>query len=119
MATARTCAPSDVLGNNPCLKCLSETELMMLLFLLWADAAGYTLPDDLTTINGLAACNTCTSAKQKLEMEIVAMGLIYEASTTVDEMVAKVKCLPCMQKEQILAGIAYAKCVYWAAQSPQ
>ena len=107
------CTPASVLHTYDCLKCGSESELKMLLMLFWANASGYTMPDDIEALIALGECWTCTSAKQKLEAEVTAMANVYATGSTTAEFMAQVKCLPCMSPELIAAITAVLKCHYW------
>lgn len=115
------CSPATVLADTHCLDCLSQTELKSVLFLLWATAAGYTMPDDLDTLLEQSACNECGlngNTTRRMIMEIVAManGLIPQEG--VPEVASKMRCLPCLQPGQIDAMISFLKCKYWASVTP-
>ena len=120
MAVApEVCTPATALALFPGLKDKSETELKVLLLILWADLAGYTLPDDLSTLEAESACfaATCVSEKQKLEIEVakIASALSEESIAAIT---AKAVCMQCWSPARIDAATILAKCTFWNGYTP-
>ncbi len=85
--------------EKPEVQSLSGKELDCLLALLLAEKAGYTLPDDVSTIIEDTACLTCLSESQ-LEQSLVA-SLMAQRLTSMDDLIAKMKCLLCADEQTI------------------
>lgn len=119
MATAQapatfqtTCKITTLLNTTPCLDCLSETELEALLLYIWAYL--YSDQNDLPGV--LAdAVDSPMSKKQALIAEIQVMAQNILSGTTVAEIAANMKCVPCADPALVRAAILKYKCVYWNA----
>lgn len=112
------CSPSAQLAEIPCLRCLSTSELQEVLLLAWAEANGFTLPEDLDTILELSKCNTCTSETQRLRMEVTAISEAVLEEGNPASIAEAVKCLPGLKPGQVQAAISYLKCRFWANYTP-
>lgn len=107
---ALSCTKDELVNLNPDLHDFSPTQLQWLLFLGWAERAGFTLPDDLTEILEGAACLRCLSPKEMLVAETAIVLEDSESGSTGDELIAKVACLPCAEPDLISAAILWLKC---------
>lgn len=86
-----------------------------MLLLIWAEANGFTLPDDLTAILEASQCNNCqTDETKRLRMEVTAMANTFLDEGDPQSVAEAIKCLPCLKPGQIQAAISYLKCKYWA-----
>lgn len=104
MAATIDCTnPKELLKKTPCLACLSESQLKMVLVVVLNDylttlrgSAAYTLPGHLGDLIKDGACYTCFSKKQLLQILVLFAGyLAYSSESTLPSIVAKGKCLPC------------------------
>lgn len=113
------CSPATVLADTHCLDCLSQTQLKGVLFLLWANLAGFILPDDLETILKSSQCNNCGIGEtRRLVMEVEAMANAASNNMSIGQIQDALKCLPCMSLGQLDAGISTLKCKYWSTVTP-
>lgn len=113
--------PKDNLKVIPCLACLSESELKKLMIVIMSDLMGnYTLPGDTAALLKDAACYTCMSKKQLLQIAVTVWATIAysnrEGTLTVEEMRNKIKCLLCANPAQVDAALAQLTCglVVWS-----
>lgn len=102
-----TCTPSSLLDSVPCLKCLSEKELLAALVGILALSLDKTFDEAIAE----SACFTCMSDKQMLEALVILMGnsLLGEGSSAAD-VVEQMHCLVCASKKQLLAASLYLLC---------
>lgn len=106
---AFTCTPSSLLDSVPCLKCLSEKELLAGILSIFLEEAD----EDADTALKEAACFNCMSRKQMLEGLTVLLGnnLLGEDFDPAS-LAAKFNCLRCTSDQQLLAAILYMLCGY-------
>ena len=115
------CDPASVLADSGCLKCLSLSELNMVLLYLWASLQGYTLPADLDRLLEDSVCNNCVSGPTKQrEQEVLAMAnSILSREETPTTVIEGLKCVRCLKPDQIESALTFLKCKFWQTQIPQ
>lgn len=105
------CTPAGLIGDVPCLACLSEKELLMVLVAVLAIGDNYTLPTDTNKLLKDSACFTCLSDKQLFQALVRAVANKYIGSTfTEAEGQAAIKCLRCANEKQLKAAVVYLTC---------
>lgn len=101
--------PKDLPKVLPCLQCLSELQLMMVL--VWElneISEAYTLPTQLATLFDDSACYTCLSDKQLLQAIVTILAyLAFGREDTVPGVVDDLACLNCANPAQIKAAIVH------------
>lgn len=102
-----TCTPASLIESTPCLKCLSEKELMAALLGIYAAAAEKTVKSVLVD----SACFDCLSKKQMLQALVTLAGndLLGERNT-VQDIIDEITCLECAGEKKILAALLYLLC---------
>lgn len=110
------CDPKTLANIRPKLQALSNSELKVLRMILWANAAGYTLPDDLSTLLANSQAQSRMSETEQLRAEVSLMGVVYQNTATIDELKAMVKCALCLPPDKVKAIETLMKCEYWQAQ---
>ena len=98
---------TDYIPADPCVQCFNGQELDALIVLLLADKAGYTLPADLHTLIDNTVCIKCYSETQ---MKQGLAGFLWEQNAngeTANELMAKMKCLQCVDPQVIKALTVY------------
>lgn len=110
------CDTKTLANLRPRLQALSDSELKALRMILWANAAGYTLPDDLNTLLAASATQAGMSDTEQLRAEVALMGVVYQNTATTDELRAMVKCVLCLPPGKVKGIEMLAKCEYWQAQ---
>jgi hypothetical protein len=110
------CDPATLAALHPILTGAGETDLLSYLAVLWVDAAGYTLPDDLNQLIEDSTKHTAMSELAMLQAEVALMWDTYESRSTNDELLNKTKCLKCLSPATIRAITMLMKCQYWQAQ---
>ena len=108
-----TCSsPSSLIGQYPCLACLSNTELLAVMVLALATSNGYTLPDDTSRLLTDSKCVTCLTDKQLLQAlaGLMAGGML--SGQTVTQMRAKIKCLVNANPKQLKAALVNLICQF-------
>ena len=115
------CDPASVLAESGCLKCLSLSELNMVLLYLWAILEGYTLPADLDKLLEDSVCNNCVSGPTKeREQEVMAMAdAILSERETPTSVIEALKCVRCLKPDQIESALTFLKCKFWKTQLPE
>lgn len=106
-AEAFDCTPSSLLASTPCLKCLSEHEMIAVIVALMALAAGKTIPEVMSD----GACFTCLSDKEMLQALVTKLGndLLGERYT-VQDVIDTYHCLVCAPDKQLRAAILQMLC---------
>jgi len=108
------------MGEAPCLRCLSPSQLEIALALVWATIAGYNLPADLGTLIKDATCIDCniTSESKRLRAEITVMANQVGPISLPDALPDFWKCMECLTPSQIQSIILLSKCKYWGTELP-
>jgi len=114
VATEGTCVPSESLKEIKCLKCLSQSQLAMVIMLALAASAHYSLPDDLNKLMRDSACYTCLSDKQLLQVIASVLAEHELANYTMEQIQAMASCSKCANIKQIKAAITYLMCKLFA-----
>lgn len=101
------CTPSSLLDSSPCLKCLSEKELLGVILAIIVSALGTTVAQALED----SKCFTCLSKKQMLQSLTTVLGndLLGERYSQ-DAILADLACLRCSNETQLRAAILYLLC---------
>ncbi len=101
------CTPSSMLASTPCLKCLSEKEMLAVIAALMAMAASKSIPEVISD----GACFTCLSRKEMLQALVTKLGndLLGERFSAQD-VVEEMHCLVCATENQLLASILQMLC---------
>lgn len=104
---AFVCTPSSLIESVPCLKCLSEKQLLAVLTGILALALGKTVAEAVDE----SKCFTCMSKKQMLEGFIIIMGnaLLGERATSA-QVLELTDCLNCASEKQLMAASLYLLC---------
>lgn len=106
-AVAFDCTPSSLLASSPCLKCLSEHEMLAVIVGLMGLAAGKAN----ATIMSDSACFTCMSRKEMLQALVTKLGNdLLSDRYTVQEVIDQYHCLVCATDQQLLAAIMQLLC---------
>jgi hypothetical protein len=107
---AVTCTPSELIGHNPCLNCLSDKELLAILMYIFAYANGHTVTQALTD----SACFNCLGQKhQKLVALVTILADHFLRGASVPTIVNDIKCLECAPDSQITAALLSEICTYY------
>jgi len=93
----------NYIETNPCVQCFFGKELDALLVLLLAEKAGYTLPDDLSTLVDDTVCLKCWSETQLKQSIASFLWTQQDNGETSAELMAKIKCLLCADPQTIKA----------------
>lgn len=104
---AYACTPKSLLDSTPCLKCLSEHELLAVLVGILAIQAGKDVP----TVMDESACFRCMSKKETLQamVTIAGNGLLGEGRSAAD-VVESYHCLVCANDVQLRAALLKLLC---------
>lgn len=104
---AYECTPSSLLASTPCLKCLSEHELLAVLVGILAIQAGKDIP----TVMDESACFRCMSKKEMLQALVSIFGnsLLGEEHSAQD-VVDDYHCLVCATDKQLQAALLKLLC---------
>lgn len=101
------CTPSSLLDSTPCLKCLSEKELLAVLVGIFAASADKTVAQVMED----SACFTCLSKKEMLQALVTIMGnAMLGEGTTPSDIIANYHCLVCAPEQQLLAAALQLLC---------
>ena len=102
--------PETVLGETPCLECLSLSQLKQVEMYLFGVAAGYSFPTQVSTLIQDSACWTCTDERRQYIARIIALSNNLHAvlPSGVADIIDDIKCLECMSPDQIRAALTYA-----------
>jgi hypothetical protein len=104
---AYDCTPSSLLASTPCLKCLSEHELLAVLVgILAMDAE-----TDIPTLMEDSACFTCMTKKEMLQALVTIFGndILGEAHSAQD-VVDEYHCLVCATDLQLRSALIKLLC---------
>lgn len=106
------CSIAEMKNLYPCLNCLSESQLEMLLLYMWAYV--WSLEDSIVDLlsNATDGQNISRSDFLRMEIAIMARSLLSD-DVTVNDLIDDVKCLPCARSDVIRATILKLKCEYW------
>lgn len=103
------CTPSSLLDSVPCLKCLSEKELLAGILAIFLTE----LEEDVETVMADSSCFTCMSRKQMLQSLATILGNgILGSDFEPGELLERYKCLRCASDQQLLAAILYLLCLF-------
>lgn len=104
---AYDCTPSSLLASTPCLKCLSEHELLAVLVGILALQANKTV----ATIMEESACFRCMSKKEMLQAIVTIAGndFLGDANTAQD-VIDEYHCLVCATDLQLRAALLKLLC---------
>lgn len=104
---AYVCTPSSLLASTPCLKCLSEHEMLAVLVGILAIQAGKDIP----TVMEESACFRCMSKKEMLQAIVTIAGneLLGEVHTP-SEVVEQYHCLVCASDKELQAALLKLLC---------
>lgn len=101
------CTPSSLLASTPCLKCLSEHEMLAVIVGILAIGVGKTNAEAMSD----SACFTCMSRKQMLQAIVTILGnQLLGDEHTPQEVVDTYHCLVCATDTQLLAAILQMLC---------
>lgn len=108
---AFTCTPASLIDSTPCLKCLSEKELLAALVALFAAQADKTVEE----VTEESACYKCLSDKQLLQSLVTILGntLLGEGETP-SSVIEDYHCLVCLPEHDLKAALVRLICVYLA-----
>jgi hypothetical protein len=97
-------AAVTLLNEYPCLSCLSKSELEIIKLILWANAAGITLPAAMDTVLADSQEILQMSDTQMLITELVAMKAILLPESTFEQMVENLRCMKCIPPKTVRAA---------------
>lgn len=100
-------AAVNYIDTNPCVQCFFGKELDALLVLLLAEKAGYTLPDDLSTLVDESVCLKCWSETQLKQSLASFLWEQQDNGETSAQLMEKIKCLNCTDPQTIKALITH------------
>lgn len=105
---------NTLLAADPCLACLSLEQLDQLKLALWAKAASLPLPANLATVLSDSATHgsPAVSDKQRIQMEVTKLKEAFGAGATIDELLAEVKCLACIDPVKVRGAILLMEAKY-------
>jgi hypothetical protein len=124
MAEELNClVPSTLINRIPCLKCLSNNQLLGLLVYIWLERNNQGWPDGDTLtmeiVKERAACWACTGKKDKL----IAMVNIWfddvfssreeQGDIQPEDVQEAVKCLHCESESTLMGMLLYLVCYYY------
>lgn len=98
---------TDYIGLHPCVTCLNGKELDSIIIALLATKAGYSLPDDLTTLIDTTACLKCLNDTQGKQSMAAFLWEQQSPNSTDDELIAQAKCLQCVDPQVMKALYGY------------
>lgn len=100
-----------MIGHAACARCASRKELYALIVMILADEIGYNLPDDLNQLLEDTACFRCPSDREKLQL---IAGALFDKywDGTVDELLSEIRCLLCVDENQLKAILVLLFCRY-------
>lgn len=114
-----TCTPAQLVDANPCLKCLSDSQLdiaLMYVINAWANsylsltpAKVFTLPTDLEALLQDAACMTCLDYRQMKQAVISLFAQTFMQDTPEGALQAA-GCLLCLKPDQVWGIITKRLC---------
>lgn len=106
-AVAFDCTPSSLLASSPCLKCLSEHEMLAVIVGILGLSAGKTNAEILSD----SACFTCMSKKEMLQALVTKLGNdLLSDRYTVQDIIDQYHCLLCANDTQLRAAIIQLLC---------
>lgn len=113
--------PKTTVNQVPCITCISDSQLMVLLVPVLNDylsslrgSDAYTLPDDTSQLVQDSACYTCLSQRRQLELMATLLGaLAYgtENDPDIPHLQEQAKCLVCADPNQIRAILLRLLCL--------
>ena len=109
---------TDYIPEHPCVECFKGKDLDALIVLLLAMKAGYTLPDDLTTLTDGTVCLTCYTDTQLKESLAAFLWEQQSASSTAAELMVMIKCFQCMDPLTLKALYGYLLVLGLTPQAP-
>lgn len=108
------CTKEGFVSENPCLSCLTKTELIAVIVAALAQLNGYNLTTGVNTLMDDASCVKCLNEKQLLQaIATVAVEKGMTPGTTIDQIRTKIKCLLCTDPKTLKSMVPYLLCKYW------
>lgn len=98
---------TDYIALHPCVDCFKGSDLDRLLVVLLATKAGYTLPDDLSTLVDATVCLKCYTETQLKESLAAFLWQQNSPDSTKDELMAQAKCLQCVDPQTLKVLYGY------------
>lgn len=97
---------TDYTALHPCVTCLPGNQLDQLIVILLASRAGFTLPNDLSTMVDSTVCLKCLSETQLKENLAAFLWEQVSPDSTIEQLTATGKCLQCVDPKtlQVLYG---------------
>lgn len=112
VGTITECTPQELLVVEPCLNCLSESQLLMILYLLFVWRIDGDLDDAITDLEN-STCFKCASDKQLLTMiDAILMQWLGITSDNWAEFKVAMGCLACADPKLIRAATVKKICEY-------
>jgi hypothetical protein len=111
--------PKELLKQIPCISCISETQILLILVVVLNDylatlrgAEAYELPDDLGKLMQDSACYDCMSEKQLLHiLATFAAYLAYGSEGADQDFSEQVSCLLCGDARRAKSAIIRLLCL--------
>lgn len=109
------CTPANLMDTYPCLKCMSKSDLRLMLLWLMTYLSSYDLSEAgaLDQLLEDSACFTCLSDKQRLQAMVAVIGDAFGKEFTSETFLADTKCLRCLKPGQVDAAIVYLLCQWF------
>lgn len=105
-----TWTPRTLVGDTPCLQCLSEKELLAILLYIFAYLNSHTITEALEG----SPCFMCLSKKQQLHGLVDVLSEKFLSEVSVPTIIQEIKCLECAPEPQIIAALLREIAVYYA-----
>lgn len=105
--------PAQALGITPCMKCMSQSELLILFLYMMAYLNSDS--DDLPGLLETSKCWDCSSLSDTDLLRAVLNVMANAFNLNATEIAAAVKCMPCARPGQIKGAIAYSIAKYFTS----
>jgi hypothetical protein len=107
------CTVPELVEAQPCVKCASRKDLFAVMIYILAEVDGYSIPDDTEALLAEAACFSCLSDREKLNVLVTKLiSLVddeeYEGTEVFDDM----KCLLCIDERTMKAILTLLICKF-------
>lgn len=112
VAPTPTCTPEYLLNIAPCVKCSSQTDLLLVLLyiFMWINYD----ENDLEGVLADSTCWDCTSDKQKLEALVNMFGNVFIGEElNLQQLFERLACLKCVEPGRIKGAIVYELCKFF------